>query len=52
VLDSAWLVNVVANVASMRAPENARPKESPKDPAAELTLVASLARSSVTGESV
>src|SRR3954453_843093 len=51
-LDSARELNARASVASMMAPANARPNESPKDPAAELTPAASLTRSSEIGESV
>ena len=36
----------------MMAPPNASPKESPKDPPAELTPAASLTRSSEMGASV
>ena len=36
----------------MIAPANARPKDSPKEPAAELTAAASLTRSSDTGARV
>ena len=45
-------VNVIESVASMIAPANARPKESPNEPAAELTPAASLTRSSEIGASV
>jgi hypothetical protein len=40
------------SVASMIAPANARPKDSPNDPAAELTPAASLTRSSEIGARV
>ena len=46
------LVNRKASVASMIAPAKARPKESPKFPAAEFTPAASLIRSSEIGASV
>src|SRR3954471_10911560 len=51
-LDSARDVNSSDSVASMIAPAKARPNESPKEPAAELTPAASLTRSSEIGESV
>jgi hypothetical protein len=40
------LVKLNASVASMMAPAKAKPKDSPNDPAAELTPAASLTRSS------
>ena len=46
------VVNAKERVASMMAPANASPNDSPKDPAAELTPAASLTRSSVIGASV
>ena len=52
VLSSAIWVNAIESVASMIAPANASPNDSPKDPAAELTPAASLTRSSEIGESV
>ena len=45
-------MNDAARVASMMAPANARPNDSPNEPAAELTPAASLTRSSEIGESV
>ena len=51
-LDSARFVKLKASVASMIAPANARPNESPNEPAAELTPAASLTRSSTIGDSV
>ena len=45
-------MNAIESVASMIAPANASPNDSPKDPAAELTPAASLTRSSEIGESV
>ena len=51
-LSSASLVNAIDSVASMIAPANASPNESPKDPAAELTPAASLTRSSEIGDRV
>ena len=51
-LSCAIWVNAIESVASMIAPENASPNDSPKDPAAELTPAASLTRSSEIGESV
>ena len=51
-LSSAFSVKAIESVASMIAPANARPNESPKEPAAELTPAASLTRSSEMGESV
>ena len=45
-------VKVTESAASMMAPANARPKESPNDPAAELMPAASLTRSSEIGPSV
>ena len=52
-----WLFSVIwvkltDRAASMMPPAMARPKESPKDPAAEFTPAASLTRSSSTGASV
>ncbi len=52
VLSSAIWVNAIESVASMIAPANASPNDSPKDPAAELTPAASLTRSSEIGERV
>ena len=52
VLSFAIWVNAIESVASMIAPANASPNDSPKDPAAELTPAASLTRSSEIGESV
>ena len=46
------LVKVNESVASMIAPANARPNDSPNEPAAEFTPAASLTRSSEIGESV
>ena len=46
------LVKVMERVASMMAPANASPKDSPKDPLAEFTPAASLTRSSEIGASV
>jgi hypothetical protein len=46
------LVKAMESVASRMAPAKARPKESPNDPAAELTPAASLTRSSEIGASV
>ena len=46
------LVNGNDSVASMIAPANARPNESPNEPPAELTPAASLTRSSEIGASV
>ena len=51
-LDSAMCVKTSDSDASMIAPANARPNESPNDPPAELTPAASLTRSSSIGESV
>ena len=51
-LSSVMLVKLTDRAASMRPPAMARPKESPKDPAAEFTPAASLTRSSSTGASV
>ena len=45
-------VKAKESVASMIAPANARPNESPNDPAAEFTPAASLTRSSEIGASV
>ena len=52
VLSSAMLVKVKESVASMMAPANASPNDSPNDPAAEFTPAASLTRSSEIGDSV
>ncbi len=52
VLASAMVMNVLDRVASMIAPANASPNDSPNEPAAELTPAASLTRSSVIGASV
>ena len=52
VLASALSVKISDSEASMIAPANARPKESPNDPPAELTPAASLTRSSAIGASV
>ena len=46
------LVNAKDNEASMIAPANANPNDSPNDPAAEFTPAASLTRSSEIGASV
>ena len=46
------LVKVNDRVASMMAPANASPKDSPNDPPAEFTPAASLTRSSEIGASV
>ena len=46
------LVNVMDSAASMMAPANANPNDSPNDPAAEFTPAASLIRSSEIGDSV
>ena len=46
------LVNAKDSVASMIAPANANPNDSPKEPAAEFTPAASLTRSSEIGASV
>ena len=51
VLDSVMLVNEYDRVASMIAPEKARPNDRPNEPAAELTPAASLTPSSEMGES-
>ena len=51
-LDFAMSVKVIESVASMMAPANARPNESPNDPPAELTPAASLTRSSEIGDKV
>ena len=45
-------VKVIESVASMIAPANARPNDSPNEPAAEFTPAASLTRSSEIGDSV
>ena len=45
-------MKVNESVASMIAPANASPNESPNEPAAEFTPAASLTRSSEIGESV
>jgi hypothetical protein len=52
VLSSAVFVYSSESPASMTAPENASPNESPNDPAAEFTPAASLTRSSEIGASV
>mgnify|MGYP003416485623 CR=1 FL=1 len=44
--------NVSESVASMIAPANANPNDSPKEPAAEFTPAASLTRSSSMGANV
>ena len=49
---SACCVKTSESDASMIAPANARPNESPNEPPAELTPAASLTRSSSIGESV
>src|SRR5262249_59125129 len=51
-LDCAMWLNTSDSDASMIAPANASPNESPKDPPAELTPAASLTRSSSIGQSV
>ncbi len=51
-LSSAMLVNKNDKLASMRAPANANPKDSPNEPDAEFTPAASLIRSSEIGASV
>ena len=51
-LASAICVKVNDRAASMIAPANASPKDSPNDPAAEFTPAASLTRSSEIGASV
>ena len=51
-LDSAMLVNANDSDASMIAPANASPNDSPNEPAAEFTPAASLTRSSSIGDSV
>ena len=51
-LFSVICVKLTDRAASMMPPAMARPKESPKDPAAEFTPAASLTRSSSTGASV
>ena len=51
-LSSAMFVKAIESVASMMAPANASPNDSPNEPAAELTPAASLARSSEIGDSV
>ena len=50
-LDSAMFVKAIDSVASMIAPENARPNERPNDPVADVTPAASPTRSSEIGES-
>ena len=45
-------VKATDSVASMIAPANASPKDSPNEPAAEFTPAASLTRSSEIGDSV
>ena len=52
VLVSAMSVKVIESVASMIAPANASPNDSPNEPAAEFTPAASLTRSSEIGASV
>ena len=52
VLDSAMSVNAKESVASMMAPANANPNDSPNEPAAEFTPAASLTRSCEIGASV
>ncbi len=49
VLSSVMWVKLTERAASMMPPAMARPKESPKEPAAEFTPAASLTRSSVDG---
>ena len=51
-LESERFVKLKARVASMIAPANARPNDSPNEPAAEFTPAASLTRSSSIGASV
>ena len=51
-LDSAIVVKLKDSVASMMAPANASPNDSPNDPAAEFVPAASLTRSSEIGASV
>ena len=46
------VVKAKESVASMMAPANAKPKDRPNEPAAELTPAASLTRSSEMGDSV
>ncbi len=45
-------VKAIESVASMMAPANANPNDSPNEPAAEFTPAASLTRSSEIGDSV
>ena len=52
VLASDRLVKVNESAASMMAPANASPNDSPNEPAAEFTPAASLTRSSEIGDSV
>ena len=52
VLLSVRSVKLNDSAASIRPPAIARPKDSPKDPAAEFTPAASLIRSSSMGASV
>jgi hypothetical protein len=52
VLASAIFVTATDSVASRIAPANARPNESPNEPAAEFAPAASLTRSSEIGDSV
>ena len=52
VLASVRLVKLNDRAASMMPPAMARPKDSPKEPAAELTPAASLIRSSSIGARV
>ena len=51
-LASAILVKISESAASMMAPANASPNDSPNEPAAEFTPAASLTRSSEIGDSV
>ena len=50
--NSERFVKLRASAASMIAPANARPNDSPNEPAAEFTPAASLTRSSSMGASV
>ena len=52
VLESELWVKISDSEASMIAPANASPNESPNDPPAEFTPAASLTRSSSIGASV
>jgi hypothetical protein len=45
-------VKLMESVASMITPANAKPNDSPNDPAAEFAAAASLTRSSEIGDSV